>query len=460
MNWLNFLVSFGFGGILADDMGLGKTIQIISLLLKQKENKSGNKPALIVVPLTLIFNWWEEFRKFAPEVKVLRYYGSRAERAKMLKNFASYDVILCSYGVILQDQKSLTAKRFNFLILDESQKIKNPGTKTYKAVQKLDAANKLALTGTPIENSLTDLWAQINFVNPGLLGTLKQFEKKYVDVEEPERATQITVLKQLIFPFILRRTKEEVEKELPPLTEITQYVEMTDKQRENYDKSLQFYRNQVFEELESAGLNKTRIKIVEALTYLRQITCHPGILDKDFELHDAGKIQLLEHMLADLVAKGHKILIFSQFVRFLRLVRQLFDANRWKYEYLDGKVKNRAARIHNFQENPKVSAFLISLKAGGLGLNLTAADYVIHLDPWWNPAVEQQATDRAHRIGQSKNVFVYKYVMRNSIEEKILQLQQTKRELSDELISSDAGFVKNLSRDDLELLFRIDQQAK
>ena len=437
--------------------GLGKTIQIISLLLKQKEERKNAKPALIVVPLTLIFNWWEEFRKFAPDLKILRYYGSRADRAKMIKKMDDYDVVLCSYGVILQDQKTLTARRFDYLILDESQKIKNPGTKTYKALQKLNASHKLALTGTPIENSLTDLWAQINFVNPGLLGTQKQFEKKYIEVDDDNRATQITVLKQLIYPFILRRTKEEVEKELPPLTEITQYVEMTDKQRANYDKWLEHYRGQVFAELESAGINKTRIKIVEALTYLRQIACHPAILDQEFELPDAGKVQLLEHMLDDLVAKGHKILIFSQFVRFLRLIRKVFDGRRWKYEYLDGKVKNRAERIHNFQENPKVSAFLISLKAGGLGLNLTAADYVIHLDPWWNPAVEQQATDRAHRIGQSKNVFVYKYVMRNSIEEKILQLQQTKRELSDELISSDAGFVKNLSREDLELLFRAEK---
>ncbi len=455
LDWLFFLNNFSFGGILADDMGLGKTIQVITLLLKLKTENRLKKPALIVVPLTLIFNWWEEFQKFAPETKVLRYYGNRNDRNRYLQKFSDFDVILCSYGVVLQDQKSLSSQEFSYLILDESQKIKNPNTKTYKAMEKLNATHKLGLTGTPIENSLVDLWAQMNFVNPGLLGTLKQFQNRYIDVADAERKTQLALLKKTIYPFLLRRTKEEVETQLPPLTEIVQHIEMTEKQRQAYEKWLGYYRDQIFTNVRNDGINKSRLKIVEALTYLRQIACHPAILDESIDLLDSGKVQLLEDMLEDLLSRRHKILIFSQFVRFLALVRKIFERNGWKYEYLDGKTRDRGERIHNFQENPDISAFLISLKAGGLGLNLTAADYVIHLDPWWNPAVEQQATDRAHRIGQDKRVFVYKYIVKNSVEEKILQLQARKRALSEEMISSDTGFVKQLTQEDLEVLFEV-----
>lgn len=453
LDWLIFLHEFRFGGILADDMGLGKTLQVISLLLKLKNEEKLKLPSLIVVPLTLIFNWEEEFAKFAPSIQVLRYHGSRSDRAKLLKQTDQYDAILCSYGVVLQDQRSLSQQKFGYLVLDESQKVKNPTTKTYKAIGRINAANKLALTGTPVENSMLDLWAQMNIVNPDLLGTLKKFQQRFIDISEDDQPRQIEILKKLIFPFILRRTKEEVEKQLPPLTEIVQHIEMTDSQRKQYQKQLLLFRDKLFREIDQNGVNKSRLKIVEALTYLRQISCHPAILDKTVALEDAGKMQLLENMLDDLIQEGHKILIFSQFVRFLTLVRQLFDKRGWTYEYLDGKVRNRAARIHNFQDNPDIFAFLISLKAGGVGLNLTAADYVIHLDPWWNPAVEQQATDRAHRIGQDKNVFVYKYIMKDSIEEKILQLQAHKKELSEALISSDGGFIKALSRSDLEVLF-------
>lgn len=456
LDWLSFLNEFGFGGILADDMGLGKTVQVISLLLKLKEENKLQHPVLIVVPLTLIFNWREEFQKFAPGIKVLRYHGNRGDRLKQIKKFSDYDVVLCSYGVVLQDQKSLSAKKFSYVILDESQKIKNPQTKTYKAVVKLRSPNRLALTGTPVENSMIDLWSQVNFVNPGLLGSPKQFENHYIDVPEEESKEQIEALKRIIFPFILRRTKEEVETQLPPLTEIVQYVDMTEEQEKIYKKWLNAYRSEIFSQVQDLGINKVRLKIVEALTYLRQIACHPAILDNKIDLSDSGKVQLLEDMLDDLFSEGHKILIFSQFVRFLKLVRGIFEARGWQYEYLDGKVRDRATRIHNFQENPNISAFLISLKAGGLGLNLTAADYVIHLDPWWNPAVEQQATDRAHRIGQDKRVFVYKYIVKNTVEEKILKLQERKREISEELITSDTGFVKQLTREDLEVLFAME----
>jgi non-specific serine/threonine protein kinase len=455
LNWLYFLKEMNFGGILADDMGLGKTIQLIALLQKLKEEEWLTQPALIVVPLTLVFNWEDELKKFAPELKVLRYYGNRAERKNMLETITDYDVVLCSYGMILQDQKQLSKINFSYLVLDESQKIKNPETKTYRALEKLKAQRRLAMTGTPVENSLTDLWAQMNFVNPGLLGTQKQFEARYLAVDEAEREAHMAQLRKLIYPFILRRTKKEVETQLPPLTEIIQHVEMTENQRVAYEKWLNFYREQVMVSVDTEGLNKSRLKIVEALTYLRQIACHPAILEETTDIQDAGKIQLLEDMLEDLLIKGHKVLIFSQFVRFLKIVRNVFEKHGWTYEYLDGQVPQhqRREKINNFQNNPDISAFLISLKAGGVGLNLTAADYVIHLDPWWNPAVEQQATDRAHRIGQTKRVFVYKYIVKNTVEEYILNLQNQKRELSKSLITSDEGFIKQLTREDLELLF-------
>lgn len=455
LDWLCFLNMFGFGGILADDMGLGKTVQVISLLLHRKERREAEGPSLIVVPLTLLFNWQEELAKFAPDLTVMVYSGNRAERTRLQKAFLSHDVVLCSYGVALQDQRALSAVEFEYLILDESQKIKNPQTKTYKAVTRLKSRFRLAMTGTPVENALTDLWAQVNFTNPGLLGTLKQFQAHYVDIPESEQSTQLAILKKIIYPFILRRTKEEVERELPPLTEIVQYIEMSESQKETYESSVRRFREQIFAEIESRGIGQARIKIVEALTYLRQIACHPAILDDSVHLEDSGKVQLLVDMIEELIERGHKILIFSQFVRFLNLIRRLFEERRWRYEYLDGKVRDRAERIHNFQDNPDIAAFLISLKAGGLGLNLTAADYVIHLDPWWNPAVEQQATDRAHRIGQDKNVFVYKYIVRDTVEEKILTLQARKKALSEELITSDSGFVKSLTREDLEVLFAL-----
>jgi non-specific serine/threonine protein kinase len=453
LDWLFFLHDFHFGGILADDMGLGKTVQVISLLLKLKELKKLNQPALIVMPLTLIFNWKEEIQKFSPSLNVMIYWGSRAERQKQVKGISKYDVILCSYGIALQDQHSLMEETYSYLILDESQKIKNPDTKTYRAVNRLKASHKLALTGTPVENSMVDLWAQLNFLNPGLLGNLKHFRNRFIDIPPEEKDDKTLALKKLIFPFILRRTKQEVETQLPPLTEVVHHIEMTEHQQQIYQKWLQRYRDEIFLQIDRQGLNKSKLKVLEALTYLRQLACHPAIFDETVDLADAGKMQLLDDMLEAILIKGHKVLIFSQFVRFLKIVRRFFDSRSLQYEYLDGKVRNRAQKIKNFQENQNIAAFLISLKAGGVGVNLTAADYVIHLDPWWNPAVERQATDRAHRIGQEKRVFVYKYIMKNSVEEKILDLQEKKKQLSDKLITSDSTFMKQLTRQDLELLF-------
>ena len=456
LDWLYFLYRFQLGGILADDMGLGKTIQVIALLLNLKQNGQLKKPALIVVPLTVLFNWENEFRRFAPSLHVVRYQGQKSEREKIVKKFSKCDAVLLSYGILLQDQVILNNYPWNYFILDESQKIKNPRTKTYKVVSVMNIPHRLCLTGTPIENSLTELWAQLNFLNPGMLGTLKQFDLRFGKNGNEKEENQ-DIFKRIIRPFILRRTKKDVIDELPERTDIVQYVEMTENQKRIYHKWLEYYRNEIFDHLKISGLPKSRLKILEALTYLRQIACHPAILDSTVAYEDSGKVMLLDEMLDEILQEGHKVLVFSQFVRFLLLSKRLLDSKNWPYEYLDGRTRRRELVIKNFQENPEIKIFLISLKAGGLGLNLTAADYVIHLDPWWNPAVEQQATDRAHRIGQKNRVFVYKYIMKNSVEERILQLQNKKKKLFNDLIPTERGFIKELTKEDLQFIFnRID----
>jgi len=453
LDWLHFLARFQFGGILADDMGLGKTVQVIAQLQNMKDANDLEIPALIVVPLTVLFNWENEFSRFAPGLQVMRFQGQKADRERLARDFNKHDVVLLSYGILLQDQELLQQTAWSYLILDESQKIKNPSTKTYQAVLSLQANNRLCLTGTPVENSVTDLWAQFNFLNPGMLGNLQQFESRFVKNGNNTDERQ-ALLRRIIFPFILRRKKGEVLKELPERTDIVQLVDMTELQQQTYKKWLDYYRTQIFDQVEKEGLNKTRLKILEALTYLRQVACHPAILDEAIDLQESGKVQLIEEMLEELLEEGHKVLVFSQFVRFLALIRKVLEARNWQYEYLDGSTRNREKHIENFQENPEIKIFLISLRAGGLGLNLTAADYVIHLDPWWNPAVEQQATDRAHRIGQEHRVFVYKYIVKNSVEEKILELQEQKKELSDTLITSEKGLIKQLSAEDLQVIFQ------
>ncbi|HFE64161.1 MAG TPA: hypothetical protein ENK14_07080 [Caldithrix sp.] len=453
LDWLSFLNTFHFGGILADDMGLGKTIQVIALLQYLKERGTLNRPSLVIVPLTVIFNWESEISRFAPSLKVLRYQGQRADRERKAAQFDRYHIVLMSYGILLQDQDVFRSHEWEYVVLDESQKIKNPSTKTYQAAVSLTARHRLCLTGTPVENTVLDLWAQFNFLNPGMLGTLTEFENRFMKTgNNGELRRQF--LRRIIYPFMLRRKKEDVLKDLPVRTDIVQLVEMTEKQRSIYTRWLEFYRSQVFDQVEREGISKSQIKILEALTILRQVACHPGILEKSVDLTDSGKILLLEDMLEEVLQEGHKVLVFSQFVRFLQLVKDLLEVRGWQFEYMDGSTRRREVHIRNFQENPAVKIFLISLKTGGLGLNLTAADYVIHLDPWWNPAVEQQASDRAHRIGQQNPVFVYKYILKNSVEEKILQLQQKKKELSDTLITSEKGLVKQLTPKDLQVLFQ------
>ncbi len=453
LDWLDFLYNMRLGGILADDMGLGKTVQVIAFIERLRITKKLQAPVMIVVPVTVLFNWQNEINRFAPKLKVLQYKGQKSDREAMQKRLEKFHVVLLSYGILLQDLESLQAAPWQYIVLDESQKIKNPTTKTYRAVTALDIPHRLCLTGTPVENSLGDLWAQLNFLNPGMLGTLTQFEARFAGNDEDSDKKQ-ELLRQIIYPFILRRTKDQVVRELPDRTDIVQLVEMTELQQKVYREKLEFYRERIFDQVEKDGLAKSRFKILEALTALRQIACHPAILNPDIQLSESGKVELLDEMLEAILEEGHKVLIFSQYVRFLKLIQALVLQKGWTFEYLDGSIRNREERINNFQQNPNVKIFLISLKTGGLGLNLTAADYVIHLDPWWNPAVEQQATDRAHRIGQENRVFVYKYIMKDTVEEKVLQLQQQKRDLFDSVIISDKGLIKQLTEDDLENIFR------
>ncbi|MEJ2048369.1 MAG: SNF2-related protein [Calditrichota bacterium] len=451
LDWLYFLNRFSLGGILADDMGLGKTVQVIALLQNLKAAEKLSQPTLIVVPLTVLFNWENEIRRFAPALKILRYYGQKSEREKFEQKIKDYDVVMLSYGILLQDFKILQMHQWEYIILDESQKIKNPLTKTYKAVNQIPGKNRLCLTGTPVENSTTDLWAQLHFLNPDILGSLNDFESRFgkngKGIEENRE-----LLRKIIKPFILRRKKDDVLKELPERTEITQYVEMTDLQKQRYIEGLNLFREQIFPQADSGEITKVRMKILEALTYLRQITCHPAIFDDTLDIQESGKIQLLQDMLEEIVQEGHKVLVYSQFVRFLNIVRSLVENMEIPYEYLVGSTRSREKVVLNFQSNNRIKIFLLSLKAGGLGLNLTAADYVIHLDPWWNPAVEQQAADRAHRIGQENHVFVYKFITKNSVEEKILNLQKAKQELFENVVIPEKSFLKQLTREDLNFL--------
>lgn len=462
--WMHHLFTNKFGACLADDMGLGKTVQTIALLLKVHRPKftahlgmspksSGqlslfDKPdpdstkefqsaTLIVMPTSLVHNWANEFEKFAPSLKVYRHIGSQREKAPGLSRaFNHSDVILTSYGTMRNDLEILCSFEFNFLILDESQYIKNSGSKTYKSIQELRAKHRLVLTGTPIENSLSDLWSQINFLNKGLLGSLPFFKREFITpIEKKNDPVQQEKLQKLIRPFVLRRTKEEVARDLPALTEQIIYCEMTDEQRDIYETEKAAIRNAILELIESRKINNSALIILQGLTRLRQLANHPRMIDPEFS-HESGKFNEIYQCLKNLVAEGHKVLIFSSFVRHLEMLQSKIESKNWKYSLLTGKTVNRQEVIRQFQEDPNNHIFLISLKAGGVGLNLTSADYVFIIDPWWNPAAENQALSRAHRIGQDKKVFVYRFISENSIEEKIQSLKSKKSELAEKFISS------------------------
>lgn len=449
-NWLKFLNEYGFGGCLADDMGLGKTVQTLALLQGEKEKDNGST-SLLVMPTSLIYNWEMEAKKFAPELKILIYQGTN--RNKNSERFARYDLVLTSYGITRIDTELLEQFYFNYIILDESQAIKNPDSIISRSVRKLRSRRKLILSGTPIENSTMDLWSQISFVNPGLLGSQKFFKKEYqIPIEKKKDETKTRRLNALIKPFILRREKTQVAKELPEKVENIHYCDLSEAQREYYDREKNNYRSQILDLIATDGLQKSQMLLLQGLTRLRQIANHPRMVDENYE-GDSGKLEDITHMIESALGKDHKLLIFSQFVKHLKIVEKYLKDEKFSYSYLDGSVKNRQAEVEKFQNNKEVRVFLISLKAGGLGLNLTEADYVFLLDPWWNPAVEAQAVDRAHRIGQTNKVFTYKFIARDTVEEKILMLQHSKLKLAQDLITIEESFVKSLSKDDITSLF-------
>ncbi|GIV41945.1 MAG: hypothetical protein KatS3mg034_1821 [Vicingaceae bacterium] len=455
VKWLKFLDEMNWGGILADDMGLGKTLQIISFLELVK-NKS-KCPNLIVVPKTLLFNWQSEINKFCPSLKTYFHYGSkRIKTIKDIKKLNKYEVILTTYNTVINDLSLLEQVQFHYIILDESQAIKNTTSNRYKAAIRLKGKNKIALSGTPIENNTLDLYAQMNFVNPGFFGSIDKFKKNFsIPIDRNKDLTTSQKLQKMISPFILRRTKEQVAKELPPKTESIIYCEMHTEQRKIYDAYRNIFRKSVFDQINENGINKSSMFILKALTQLRMICDSPFLLKDEHVLtKESGKIkELLIHIKEK--TSNHKLLIFSQFTSMLKLIEEKLDENNILYYYLDGKTSasRRMDIVNNFQNNENIRVFLISLKAGGAGLNITAADYVYIVDPWWNPAVENQAIDRTYRIGQTKSVFAYRMICKDSIEEKILNLQNKKKITASNIIKNDEHFVKNLDFDMLKELF-------
>ncbi len=451
-NWLNFLHEFKWGGILADDMGLGKTLQAITFLKKVSTNSKA--PSLVIVPTTLIFNWQNEIEKFCPSLKTLFHYGP--DRTKSTDHFKDYHVVITTYGHIINDISFLKDIKYNYIILDESQAIKNPASKRFKAVKILKANNRLAMTGTPIENGTFDLYAQMSFVNPGTLGSNKQFREDFATpIDRDSNQKRAAELQKMVSPFIMRRTKEQVATELPPKTEDVIYCTMDDKQRKVYDAYRNEIRNQLLNRIEEDGLEKSKIHILEGLTKLRQICDSPAMLsDNDSYGNNSIKIEELTRHITNKTA-NHKIVIFSQFVKMLSLIKNEINNLGVNYEYLDGQCNQtqRKESVKRFQEDDNCRVFLISLRAGGTGINLTAADYVYIVDPWWNPAVESQAIDRCYRIGQDKNVFAYRMICKDTIEEKIVDYQGDKKAVSDSIIKTDDNFMKKLTKEDVMSIF-------
>jgi superfamily II DNA or RNA helicase len=451
LGWLYFLLRFGFGGCLADDMGLGKTIQALALLESRREQRAKNemnssRPSLVVVPRSLVFHWKKEAARFAPKLKILDHTGGG--RLKPGHHFDEYDVVLTTYGTLRRDVLQFKGLRFDYCILDEAQAIKNAGTLSAKAVRLLGADYRLAMSGTPVENHLGELWSLFEFLNPGMLGTASVFGRAG---RNPDANTR-SVLARALRPFILRRTKGEVARELPAKTEQTIYCDLEPRDRKRYDGLRDYYRARLLKTARRDGMSQMKFQVLEALLRLRQAACHPGLIDKSKIAEPSSKIDTLLAQLDQVLDEGHKTLVFSQFTSLLAIVRSRLDDAKISYEYLDGRTRDREAPVEQFQNDPSVKLFLISLKAGGLGLNLHAAEYVYLLDPWWNPAVEAQAIDRAHRIGQTRHVFAYRLIARNTVEEKVLELQQTKRDLADAIITADNSLIHNLTREDLELL--------
>jgi superfamily II DNA or RNA helicase len=448
LGWLEFLREFGLSGCLADDMGLGKTVQVLALLAARKA-AGATGPSLVVAPRSVVHNWRDEAERFAQCLAVLDYTG--AERAALRERIAAHDLVLTTYGTLRRDIEALACVRFGYAILDEAQAIKNAASRTAKCARALRAEHRLALTGTPVENHLGELGSLFEFLNPGMLGRASALRA----LVRPGAAGEdgaLEALARALRPFILRRVKSDVLAELPEKTEQAIVCELGKEQRRLYDELRDHYRASLGARIAKHGLARSKIHVLEALLRLRQAACHPALVAPRFASAPSAKLEALFAQLEEVVAASHKALVFSQFTELLGHVRAGLDARGIAYEYLDGKTRDRKRRVERFQTDPACPVFLISLKAGGLGLNLTAAEYVFLLDPWWNPAVEAQAIDRAHRIGQTRLVFAYRLIARGTVEEKILELQAKKRELVEAVFAADASGLASLTAEDLERL--------
>lgn len=463
--WINEITDLGFGGVLADDMGLGKTLQIIAFLLSQKKSKS-----IVVVPTSVIYNWMYEFEKFAPSIRVGLVHGSKSKRDKVLRDFKrglgikieesnlkeksyeKYDVLLTTYGILKNDEKAYENLSFDYCIIDEAQNIKNPAAQATLSVKNIKSRCNIALTGTPIENNLMELWSIFDFVMPGYLFTKERFRERFILDE-----SNLSELKSLITPFILRRLKEDVLSELPEKLEKKYLVEVKGKQKQLYSFYVTAIKNQLNTNKVSEKSGKNKINLFAYLTKLREICLDPSLVVPDYT-GGSSKLTVVKEIVKDASESGKKILLFSQFTSVLQKIEEDFKKEDISYLYLDGgtSAKDRVERVKKFNEDSNIKVFLISLKAGGVGLNLTSASVVIHFDPWWNPAVENQATDRAHRFGQENKVEVIKLVAKDTIEEKIVLMQEDKRELIQSLMDGktmDGKVLKRLTEEEISKLF-------
>ncbi len=451
--WLIFLNESGWGGILADDMGLGKTVQTLTFFQHYK-NKHDKVRYLVVCPTTLMYNWENEIRKFTPGLTHIIHHGPK--RNINPNAYLIYDIIITTYGTMRSDIKMFREIEFDYVVLDESQSIKNPQSQVAKASLLLNSKNRLALSGTPVQNNTFDLYAQMNFLNPGMLGSREFFMSEFATPIDKFREDEVKLqLRKLTYPFLLRRTKEQVAKDLPEKTETILYCEMGPDQRKIYESYRNIYRSQILGMIEERGVEKSQMHILQGLTKLRQICDSPAIMNEEERFHNYSiKLDELSREITENVG-DHKVLVFSQFLGMLALIRKKMEEENISYVYFDGSSNSREREeaIQEFQNNHECRVFLISLKAGGIGLNLTAADYVYIVDPWWNPAVEQQAIDRTHRIGQTKNIFAYRLICKDTLEEKMLQLQEHKRALAADLVSDDTALMKRLTKDDIAFLF-------
>ena len=447
--WLELLAELRLGGCLADDMGLGKTVQVLAWLLRRKQaGLSAGKPSLLVVPRSLVFNWAAELRRFTPEIAFAVSHG--AGRESVLEQIRDQDLLITTYGTLVRDIDKLRTLTFDTVVVDEAQAIKNRNTQAAEACAALPSELRLALTGTPVENHLGELWSIFDFLNPGLLGSLPKISQYAGRLRLPPAA--LAEVATALRPLILRRKKSEVLRDLPAKTEQTLVCELGPEERRRYNELRTYYQASLQKKIAEVGLDRAKLWVLEALLRLRQAACHPGLIDKKAQDAPSAKLETLLEVLEQVLEEGHKAIVFSQFTSLLALLRRQLDARGQTYEYLDGKTHDREAKVQRFQTDPELRLFLISLKAGGVGLNLTAASYVFLLDPWWNPAVESQAIDRAHRIGQQQPVFAYRIIAADTVEEKILKLQEEKRALADAIVAEDQRVLKQLTAADLQQL--------